>query len=220
MRRNNAVVIARAFTEKDNAEFRQQTSNAIKALQTYVDMTNKAIGNMQQQNELQKASVDYHTGKIHEKIDDLEKRICSSIGTIYQDIGAKLTLHAQKIKVHTTYLEKVEKLVSEFNSFRSEFANFSPELIRFREEVRKGLSMAIDSLNAKHDAFISEIKSIPSGVPELKKDIESKLEAIALDGTNAILRSSNCEKHLNLVEKKIESILLLIKKIDLNQQGS
>ena len=62
------------------------------------------------------------------------------------------------------------------------------------------------------------MKSIPSEASEIKKHLEEKIDVVSLDGSNALLRSSNCEKHLNLIEKKIECIMLLIKKIDLNQQ--
>lgn len=71
---------------------------------------------------------------------------------------------------------------------------------------------------AKLEAFRHEILSKPSEVPALKRQLEEKIDIVSMDGTNAVLRSANCEKHLQLIEKKIEQLYLLIKRIDLNTQ--
>ena len=63
-----------------------------------------------------------------------------------------------------------------------------------------------------------ELISRPTGLPELQKLLESKIELVELNGQNAVLRSSNNEKQILLVERKIENIYQLIKRIDLNKQ--
>ena len=63
-----------------------------------------------------------------------------------------------------------------------------------------------------------ELISRPTGLPELQKLLESKIELVELNGQNAVLRSSNNEKQILLIERKIENIYQLIKRLDLNKQ--
>lgn len=67
--------------------------------------------------------------------------------------------------------------------------------------------------------FKDDVLSIPSEIPELKNLIDKKLELVELNGQNSILRSTNNERHIHLLEKKIENLYQLIKKFDLDNQG-
>ena len=63
-----------------------------------------------------------------------------------------------------------------------------------------------------------EILSRPTGILELQKLIESKIEIVELNGQNSALRSSNNETQIMLLERKIENIYQLIKKIELSEK--
>ncbi len=88
--------------------------------------------------------------------------------------------------------------------------------------IRKENNGLIDRL--KIDLF-NQIKSLreeliarPTGLPELQRLLESKIELVELNGQNAVLRSSNNEKQLLLVDRKIDNIYQLIKKLELSKQ--
>ncbi len=65
-----------------------------------------------------------------------------------------------------------------------------------------------------------EILAIPSEIPDLRKLLDEKIELVELNSQNVVLRSANNERNILLVERKIENIYQLLKKIDLNRQES
>ena len=68
------------------------------------------------------------------------------------------------------------------------------------------------------EAKIKDLKSSSSpvaAVNALREEFVKKLEGVALDGTNAVLRSSNATNQITLLEKKIENILLRLKAVEL-----
>lgn len=67
-------------------------------------------------------------------------------------------------------------------------------------------------------ALREELIARPTGIPELQRLLESKIELVELNGQNAVLRSSNNEKQLLLVDRKIDNIYQLIKKLELSKQ--
>ncbi len=65
-----------------------------------------------------------------------------------------------------------------------------------------------------------EILSIPSEVPNIKKEMDQKIELVELNGQNAVIRSSNNEKQILLVERKIENLYQLIKRLEIAKEES
>lgn len=63
-----------------------------------------------------------------------------------------------------------------------------------------------------------DILSRPSEIPELRKLIDQKIELVELNGQNAVLRSSNNENKIMLLERKIENLYQLIKKLENSQE--
>ncbi len=90
------------------------------------------------------------------------------------------------------------------------------------ESMRKEFKDLIERLKADFDsklkAMKEEIISRPSEIPDLRKMIDQKIELVELNGQNSLLRSSNNEKQILLVERKIENIYQLIKKFELAKQ--
>jgi len=82
-------------------------------------------------------------------------------------------------------------------------------LNRFTQEVDNNLKVNKE-----------EILSIPSELPHLKKMLDQRIELVELNGQNAVLRSSNNERQILLVERKIENIYQLVKKLDITNQES
>ncbi len=114
---------------------------------------------------------------------------------VYQE---DLTISLRLIDSALNELRKTQKAMhSEFNG-----------LI---ERLKIDFSNQIKSLK-------EELISRPTGISELQKLLESKIELVELNGQNAVLRSANNEKQLLLVERKIDNIYQLIKKLELSKQ--
>lgn len=87
-----------------------------------------------------------------------------------------------------------------------------------RKEVNEQIERRYADFQTKLEANKQEIISRPSEIPDLRRLIDQKIELIELNGQNAVLRSANNEKQIMLVERKIENIYQLIKRIDINKQ--
>ena len=62
-----------------------------------------------------------------------------------------------------------------------------------------------------------DFDSNPLSAESVKAALFKEIEALALDGKNAYLKSNNCATQLALLEKKLENLNLLIKKHELTK---
>lgn len=129
-----------------------------------------------------------------------------------------------------SWLRGLENLTQEFvskNHLRDQISQLKEVIVNIQKENEsklKDLNVVIERIKLdsdyKFNAFKQEILSIPSQIPELKEYINQKVELAELNGQNSILRSSNNEKQIQLIERKIEQIYQLIKSSDLNNRLS
>lgn len=112
--------------------------------------------------------------------------------------------------------QDVSKLIADLElKINSLSAGYNNSLNDLRNEMGRHNSCC----QALHQKFKDDILSIPSEIPELKILFDKKLELVELNGQNSVLRSTNNERHINLLEKKIENLYQLLKKFDLDNQG-
>jgi chromosome segregation ATPase len=57
----------------------------------------------------------------------------------------------------------------------------------------------------------------PLSAQSVRNELFNEIQALALDGKNAYLKSNNCATQLALLEKKLENLNLIIKKYELNR---
>lgn len=91
---------------------------------------------------------------------------------------------------------------------------------RFKSDLNAVMHKLAMDYDLKLEKFKQEILGRPSEIPSLKKELLEKVDLIAMDGSNSLLRSTNNEKQIMLIEKKIENLYLMLKKIDLNLEKS
>jgi cell division septum initiation protein DivIVA len=206
------------FVQTKEDLFKKETRDALSSVQVYVDMVNKSMNDLRQDMEMQKNSISYLLEQLHQKIDALDLKTQKGIGDCLDYTQKVTSQQYDTISQMQLQLSGRNVLQNDVTSIKQKMDELNQEMIRFKSEIREYISQSIDQIEKKNLQFIQEVKSIPSEASEIKKQLEEKIDVISLDGSNALLRSSNCEKHLNLIEKKIECIMLLIKKIDLTQQ--
>ena len=92
------------------------------------------------------------------------------------------------------------------------------------DSIRKEFNGLVERLKVEFNEKIKsqkeEILAIPSELPNLRKLVDQKIELVELNGQNAVLRSSNNEKQILLVERKIENLYQLVKKLEIANQES
>lgn len=136
-------------------------------------------------------------------------------------------------KKHSEVSQNLLSSQSLITSSKSEVADISQKFVEFCNQVTslnnnfESLKKYMESQLSKEsqkiyqdlEQKISDVKkSFPSSsqaLSGLKDEIVKKLEGVALDGTNAVLRSNNSASQIVLLEKKIENILLRLKAVEL-----
>ncbi len=103
--------------------------------------------------------------------------------------------------------EKIRNLHSLNNTLKQDFYN---SLIVYTNSINEDVSKRFSN-------FKIELKESPDSSNSIKSEIISKLDSVALDGSNALLKASNSAQQISILEKKIENIYLLLKKFEINK---
>lgn len=69
----------------------------------------------------------------------------------------------------------------------------------------------------KVDQLAQQFAANPLSAESIKNQLHSEIQSIALDSKNAYLKSNNCAQQIQLFEKKLENLNLIIKKYELNK---
>lgn len=91
------------------------------------------------------------------------------------------------------------------------------EIANNRNEMVALLAKQKNEFESKIAEILQKQTSKSDPIPELKQYFEEKLELVTLNGQNSVLRSTNNEKHLHLIDKKLENIYQLIKQLQLQE---
>ncbi len=115
-------------------------------------------------------------------------------------------------KVHVSdFNEKISRLEQMIENLHKEKASIRNDFIALVQRLSKDFDNKLIKLK-------DEILAMPSEIPHLKKFYDQKIELVELNGQNGVLRSSNNEKQIMLLERKIENIYQLIKKLEIAKE--
>lgn len=106
---------------------------------------------------------------------------------------------------------------SSITELNSRISSMEQSQSEFKDEINRLINQFASRCDLKIQQLADEIANKPSEIPAVKDELNTRIDVVSMDSSNAILRSSNCEKHLQLIEKKIENLYLLIKKFDLDR---
>lgn len=200
---------------KAEEDFKYHTNQRIQNLQFAIDMINKSLASCVAAQGSDKNCVDT-------QIAEVMNATMSSLKEFRQELGDMATQMTNTNNWIRQVRSEIEGCVetSTFNEKISHLHDCIKKLHSEKDSMRKEFNGLIDRLKSDFEnrlkAQKEEILAMPSEVPNLRKLMDQKIELVELNGQNAVLRSSNNEKQIMLVERKIENLYQLIKKFDLN----
>lgn len=152
-----------------------------------------------------------------------------------------LVVKSQKASCETLRIEN-ESLKREVENCRQDISKMNKSIVDIRERLDQNDSIAReycekqkaqnksdqDSFRSWVDVlkkeFSEEISSLrkdlvvsPALILENNEQLMLRIQSAELDGTNAMLKVNNMDTNYRIIEKKIESLLILLKKIELSQ---
>ena len=160
----------------------------------------------------------------HERISFLSeqnKEFHKTINGINSEINRKTDPLNSKIEMISSQILRLitdrEDVINRFNDFtRLNKDSSSKTSHSLKDEIatREGVLRCL--INEKIDALREKLTSI---IPDksLKEEMNKKIDMVALDSSNAFLKSNNLSQQVIVLEKKIENINLLLKKYELNK---
>ena len=202
---------------KDESDFRNQANQRLQSLEIGMAAMNSNIaelfGKLRSLDVSLGIKLDSHIKEQRQQrdahISQVEKENMKMANNANQAVS--LFNHAVK-----TYLSK-EQHDKDISSYAAGLAQVAKELKEFKDSVTSLSQHHTADMERRLQAFKDEVNNRPSDIPKLKKELEQKIDLVALDGTNSVIRTQNFEKQLFIIEKKIEQLFLLIKNLEIRQ---
>ncbi len=205
--------------KKADEDFKYNTNQRIQNLQFAIEMINKSLAGMVALHGSDKNCVDTQISQVMEATMSSLKEFRQELGDMASEMDSmksvmiELKKTVQDLVPISMLNEKISRLEETIQQVRRE-----KEALRkdFKDQLQHQFSHFCDLLKS----LKTEILNAPSEIPAMKKLFDQKLEIVELNGQNAVLRSSNNERQLQLIEKKIENIYQLLKRIEITHQES
>lgn len=203
--------------EKTEEDFKFNFNYRLQQFQFAIEALNEKLGDS-----IAKQSSDIKSSEIERQ--NFQEKCLSKIqefrielNNFYIDLNAFQEVVKDSQKKADSFISRsdFEQKISHFNQY---IKIIYEEKVAMRREFNNLLERVRSDFDIKLNTQKEEILAAPSELPDLKQSINQKIELVELNGQNAVLRSSNNEKHIMLVERKIENIYQLIKKIDISMQ--
>jgi hypothetical protein len=140
--------------------------------------------------------------------------------------------HAKKIdalsKEHASLKEIINASISEVKSNIDKISSSVQEMPQFNEWATKIYIKVCNEINEKTKSFYTQLDqrsqqlreqlaSDPYTAESVKTILKKEMDDLSLDGKNAFIKSTNNTQQIQLLEKKIENINLILKKYELNK---
>lgn len=167
----------------------------------------------------------HHVDSIHtvHELSDTYKSSLKELRLVMDDIQKQNKLLSDQYNSILNYVSNhyVTKLnySNDYISDVDTHVKLKHEIAQNRNEFQALLARQKNELETRLEAFIHNANSKVDPTVDLKKSFDEKLELVSLNGQNSVLRSTNNEKHIHLIEKKLENIYQLIKQLQLDKQA-
>jgi hypothetical protein len=126
------------------------------------------------------------------------------------------------------FKRKTDQVHADLKSQMDHLLGSFQEMPQFNEWATKIYIKVCNEINDKQKAFYLELDkrsqqlkeqlaSDPYTAESVKTILKSEMDKLAMDGKNAYLKAANAAQQIQLLEKKVENINLILKKYELNK---
>lgn len=203
---------------KFQSDFIEQTNRKINCFEDDLDKCYQLVENFNQSLESKIKSLEIEISNMQEKnaagirkFNDLVDGFLENFHILESDLEDISTVIAKQEESTKKIHLSVDNLVDNFYQVRNEMSS-----------MRNGISNDIGDCSRVFDYKLKvlkeEILSKPSPTENLKQEFSQKIEMVELNSQNGVLRASNCEKSIQLLERKIEQVNAMIRAIQIELQ--
>lgn len=164
-----------------------------------------------------------------------QAKICSFLEEIKRKIS-------EIVSQQSAYIGNLEKLYADYFKFKDntessqtslnkeirkakQAIDEAPDLVEWANKVYTRIQsdltyrdrQATSYVDKKVDEVAQNFAADPLSAESIKAALFNEIQSVALDSKNAYLKSNNCAQQIQLLEKKLENLNLIIKKYELNK---
>jgi hypothetical protein len=168
----------------------------------------------------------------HETDSNCDRQFCRSLEQDFREFKKTTSDCPESIK---TAHKNHDQLKQNFNQFHSEIESRFNDVLssiasmpQFNEWATKIYIKTCNEISDKQKEIYAELdrkarhledklSSDPATAESIKKYLQQQMDTLALDGKNAYLKANNAALQMNILEKKIETINLILKKYELTK---
>jgi Sec-independent protein translocase protein TatA len=205
---------------KIDQDFMQQTNQRLQNLGFSIDHINNAINDLYSKLTTHQVNTEIEMTKIMDSCVKSLKDFRKIMDEFDKEVKHLSKMSDNYQQAEKNNLSLLHGLYNENTNFKQEIEVIKVKHENFRKEIFDLINRQSIEFNAKLKSVKEDIVSTPTGIPEMKRYFEQKIEISELNGQNAILRSSNNERQIMLIEKKIENLYQQLKSIDLTTRES
>lgn len=180
-----------------------------------------------------------------EGVDQLNNKLSSSImesnkiASLLDDMGRKVSVLSTQQSQYSTNLDK---LYSDYFKFKDSSESISCSLGKEIRKVKQSVDDAPDLtewankiytriqsdlgyrdkqatayVDKKVETLSEDFAANPLSAESIKASLFNEIQNLSLDGKNAYLKSNNCATQIQILEKKLERLNIILKKYELNK---
>ena len=204
-----------AQEEKNNNDFVYRTNQEIQNIWNKIDslelLFQKHLASHGSEISQFQAALDNHQSEMRDYL-----KLCN---TNFDDFQKRLASHVNDVlvcfeQVQNEFVSKTE-INPKLHSFKEVLSSLETSNRMCNDNIRSLLQRFPALVDEKVGSLRDELNSRPSNESAIRQELNQTLDVVGMDVTNASIRCANNEKQLNLIEKKIEQLFLLIKKLEL-----
>ncbi len=162
--------------------------------------------------------------KINGFLDELKRTISEISNKQYNHSNSLDKLYADYIKfkdkteeTHTSLNKEIKKNKQSIDD-APDIADWASKLYgRVTSDMSYRDKQMTSYVDKKIDGLAQDFAADPLSAESVKASLLNELQTLALDGKNAYLKSNNCSQQIQILEKKVENLNLIIKKYELNK---
>lgn len=112
---------------------------------------------------------------------------------------------------------EIQQLLSSFQEM-PQFNEWSTKIyIKVCNDINDKQKQFYYELDKRSQQLKEQLASDPYTAESVKKILKGEMDALAMDGRNAYLKATNAAQQIQLLEKKVENINLILKKYELSK---
>lgn len=161
-----------------------------------------------------------HSDKISSLYDRLieNSSLIESFFQRFQDLSKQFDPIHQKIDHLSNFFDGRVKAINELIESKPKIQDFiSTSRKIIVEEINSLENKIFEKVKENLSSLINKLKTYGDTAESVRSEISRQMDLISLDSKNAIIKSGNTSQQIQILEKKLENVLLLIKKHELDK---